>query len=297
MSGGSLGPSCSPTRTTAAEVAGLLQHRRFSNSEPAVCCRACFARGDRANGPADPRWAWALGVQWRWEAVAVIVWVPLLWLARVLAAVVRDLLEALAAILYAIGRGTVGVLGIATGVLILYAILVRATVHVAMPAVVWLALAGAWLTAAALCLVGGALLRAARPRARRAYIRRGPGTPGVSSQRIQEWESAWRRALRYQEMGGRHADAGSQRASEHQRRDQPGGAIAGSPYEILGVKPGVNQEQLRAAYRELARRLHPDHNPGFVAEATERLAAINAAYELLSDPGRRAGSDCPSGGR
>ena len=218
----------------------------------------------------------------------MIVWVPLLWLARVLAELVGGLLEALAAILYAIGRGMLRVLWIATAVLVLYAILVRATVHVAMPPVVWRALAGAWLSAMALWLVGGLLLRAVRPRADRAYVRRGSGAPPVSSQRIQEWESAWRRALRYQEMRGRHAHGGSQRASEHQRRHEPSGAAAGSPYEVLGVQPGVSQEELRAAYRELVRRLHPDRNPGFVAEATERLAAINAAYELLCDSGRRA---------
>ena len=99
------------------------------------------------------------------------------------------------------------------------------------------------------------------------------------------------RALRYQGMNGEHAHCGEQRASERQRRYEPGGATAGSAYEILGVKPGVNQEQLTAVYRELAMRVHPDHNPGFVAEATERFAAINAAYELLSDPGRRAAYD------
>lgn len=211
-----------------------------------------------------------------------------MWLARLLAALVGDLLEALAAILYAIGRGSLRLLWIATVVLILYAILVRATVDVAMPAVVWPALTGAWLAAMALWLLGGLLLRAARPRVDGVHIRRGSGVPPVSSLRIQEWESAWRRALRYQEMSGRHAHAGSQRASEHQRRHQPRGAAAGSPYEVLGVQPGVSQEQLRAAYRELVRRLHPDRNPGFVAEATERLAAINAAYEQLCDPGRRA---------
>jgi DnaJ-class molecular chaperone len=53
---------------------------------------------------------------------------------------------------------------------------------------------------------------------------------------------------------------------------------------------------LRAAYRALAMRMHPDHNPGFVAEATERFAAIHAAYELLSDPERRGAYDQRSGG-
>jgi hypothetical protein len=176
-------------------------------------------------------------------------------------------------------------------VLILYAILVRVTVDAAMPPVVWSALTGAWLGATVLWLVGRLLLHATRPRLDRVHIRRGRGRPSVSAQRIKDWDSAWLRALRYQQMTREDAHGGHQRTSERPRRHEPGSATAGSPYEILGVKPGVNQAQLTAAYRKLARRVHPDHTPGFVAEAAERFAAIHAAYELLSDPGRRSAFD------
>jgi DnaJ domain len=218
----------------------------------------------------------------------VIVRVPLMWVARMLAELVRDVLEALGAMLYAIGRATRRLLWIPTVVLIVYAIVVRATARVAMPPVVWPALTGAWVAATALWLVGGLLLFAARSRLGRAHTRCRRLVPPVSAARIQGWERAWLQSLHYQQMNGEQARFGHQRTSERQRKHEPGGAMAGSPYEILGVKPGVTPEQLTAVYRELAMRVHPDRNPGFVAEATERFAAINAAYELLSDPKRRA---------
>ena len=62
-------------------------------------------------------------------------------------------------------------------------------------------LTGVWLTAMALWLVGGLLRCAARPRAGRARMAAGVGRPPVSAQRIEEWEGAWRRALRFQESG------------------------------------------------------------------------------------------------
>src|SRR5438132_871601 len=121
-----------------------------------------------------------------------VVRAPSLLLARVLAALVRDVAEALGAILYGIGRATLRLLSLATVVLIVYAILVRATVQVAMPPVIWPALTGVWLTATALWLVGGLLRCAARPRAGRAHMPAGAGRPPVSAQRIEEREGAWR---------------------------------------------------------------------------------------------------------
>jgi DnaJ-class molecular chaperone len=62
------------------------------------------------------------------------------------------------------------------------------------------------------------------------------------------------------------------------------------PYQILGVPKDASEEALRAAYRKLAKRHHPDLNPG-KAEAAERFKEINAAYEIVSDPVKRGRYD------
>ncbi len=62
------------------------------------------------------------------------------------------------------------------------------------------------------------------------------------------------------------------------------------PYETLGVRRGDSSETIRKAYRKLAKRFHPDLNPG-KPEALERFKAINAANDLLSDPDKRARFD------
>jgi hypothetical protein len=54
------------------------------------------------------------------------------------------------------------------------------------------------------------------------------------------------------------------------------------PHAVLGVPAGAGEEQVARAYRELAKRHHPDHRPGD-AEAERRMAEINAAYALLRD--------------
>jgi DnaJ-class molecular chaperone len=66
--------------------------------------------------------------------------------------------------------------------------------------------------------------------------------------------------------------------------------MAETPYQALGVKPDASADDIRKAYRKLAKQLHPDLNPGKPA-AEARFKAVSAAYDLLSDPGKRARYD------
>jgi curved DNA-binding protein CbpA len=61
------------------------------------------------------------------------------------------------------------------------------------------------------------------------------------------------------------------------------------PYATLGVPRGASEPQVRQAYRRLAKRYHPDLHR--TAERTERMQRVNQAWEILSNPVRRARYD------
>ena len=58
------------------------------------------------------------------------------------------------------------------------------------------------------------------------------------------------------------------------------------PYEILGVQKNATPAAIKSAFRRLAKKLHPDLNPGN-REAEQKFKAITAAYDLLSDAEKR----------
>ena len=60
------------------------------------------------------------------------------------------------------------------------------------------------------------------------------------------------------------------------------------PYKVLGVSPNASDEEIKKAYRTLAKKYHPDRNPGD-AEAARKMQEINAAYEQIKNPTAQRG--------
>ena len=63
------------------------------------------------------------------------------------------------------------------------------------------------------------------------------------------------------------------------------------PYKVLGVSRDASDEEIKKAYRRLAKKYHPDLNPGD-AEAARRMQEVNAAYEQITSPEKSS----PQGG-
>ena len=55
------------------------------------------------------------------------------------------------------------------------------------------------------------------------------------------------------------------------------------PYSVLGLSPDASEEEIKSAYRKLAKKYHPDLNPGD-DEAARKMQEINAAYDQLQNP-------------
>lgn len=66
--------------------------------------------------------------------------------------------------------------------------------------------------------------------------------------------------------------------------------MAGDPYKELGVSKGASADEIKKAFRKLAKELHPDRNPGD-GKADERFKRVTAAFDLLGDPEKRARYD------
>ena len=61
-------------------------------------------------------------------------------------------------------------------------------------------------------------------------------------------------------------------------------------YKILGVEKGASQDEIKSAYRKLAKLYHPDLHPND-KEAASKFKEVNEAYEVLGDPNKRANYD------
>ena len=67
------------------------------------------------------------------------------------------------------------------------------------------------------------------------------------------------------------------------------------PYKVLGLTPDASDEDVKRAYRRLAKKYHPDLNPGD-QEAARKMQEVNAAYEQIKNPDKAGPQQNPYGG-
>src|SRR5262245_33664092 len=89
------------------------------------------------------------------------------------------------------------------------------------------------------------------------------------------WATYWRKAESWSIVNFSGLRAG-------QSSEGIGTQVAKDYYGILGVRRDASADEIKRAYRQLARQYHPDVNPD--PQAQEKFKEINAAYEVLSDP-------------
>ena len=95
----------------------------------------------------------------------------------------------------------------------------------------------------------------------------------------------WRRCARWPAT----SRASSTRPEPHRDRSRRTRHVSQDLYELLGVARDADADTIKKAYRRLARQLHPDVNPD--PETQERFKEVSHAYEVLSDPQKRAAYD------
>src|SRR3954451_12412898 len=66
------------------------------------------------------------------------------------------------------------------------------------------------------------------------------------------------------------------------------------PYKVLGVDKKASQDEIKKAYRKLAREYHPDKNPGNQS-AEERFKEVQGAYDIIGEPDKRKQYDAGGG--